>query len=305
MEKVFVIIVTYNATKWVQQCFSSLQNSSIKLQTIVVDNNSSDRTVQLIKNDFPEVTLIESKDNLGFGKANNLAIKKALDAGADSFFLLNQDAWVEEDTIEKLQIALRENPDYGILSPLHFNGEGNLLDYKFYKYITQEGGREMYSSIITKTRPFVHEVSFVNAAAWLVSKSCLEKVGAFDPLFSHYGEDVNFIYRLHFHQLKVGVLSDTKAFHDREDRVFETKRKSVERAVIDCLSTCSDLSKELDSQVAKQKKILISKRIKSLIKGDFNNYQYYGKVLSLFLKKLAQLKLSREVNQEVGLKYLN
>ena len=76
--KIYLIIVTYNAMKWAERCFSSLRKSSVPVHTIVVDNGSNDGTQEFIKTQFPEVEFIQSAKNLGFGKANNLGIEKSL-----------------------------------------------------------------------------------------------------------------------------------------------------------------------------------------------------------------------------------
>src|SRR5688500_16413925 len=99
---VYVVIVTYNGIKWVEECFSSLRNSAYPIQTIVIDNGSTDGTIELVARNFKEVHLIKSKINLGFGKANNMGIRLAYSNDADFIFLLNQDAWIERDTIGDL-----------------------------------------------------------------------------------------------------------------------------------------------------------------------------------------------------------
>jgi len=118
MSKLFVVIVTYKGQRWYERCFDSLRHSTLPVQTIVVDNASNDGTVEYIKEYFPEIHLIESKENLGFGRANNIAMRYALDNGCDYVFLLNQDAWVEPDTFEKLVDIAERHPDYGIVAPL-------------------------------------------------------------------------------------------------------------------------------------------------------------------------------------------
>src|SRR5215217_5094826 len=131
MPSIFTIIVTYNGAKWITKCLKSLLDSTVPLKIIVIDNGSKDDTREKIRNGFPEVDLIESVFNMGVCKANNTGIKKAYDLGATHFFLLNQDVWVEPDTIEKLVVQQQKNPEYGVLSPLHLNGEGNALDFNF------------------------------------------------------------------------------------------------------------------------------------------------------------------------------
>ncbi len=100
MPQIYFIIVTYNAMPWAERCFSSLQNSSVPVQTIVVDNGSTDGTQDFLKNIFPEIEFLQSSENLGFGKANNLGIEMAYKKGADFFYLMNQDAWIFEDTVQ-------------------------------------------------------------------------------------------------------------------------------------------------------------------------------------------------------------
>lgn len=133
--KVFVVVVTYNGLKWVDSCFSSLRNSTIPLQTIVVDNGSTDDTLKLVEKNFPEVHIVKTGKNLGFGKANNVGMEIAYQQGADYVFLLNQDAWIEPDAVEALVAAHRKYPAYGIISPIHMNGAGDALDYGFSNYI--------------------------------------------------------------------------------------------------------------------------------------------------------------------------
>ena len=81
--KIYCIVITYNGSKWIDKCFGSLVSSTIPLDIIAVDNGSSDGTLEIIHQKFPEVNTIEAHQNLGFGSANNVGIKKAYDAGAD------------------------------------------------------------------------------------------------------------------------------------------------------------------------------------------------------------------------------
>ena len=81
--KLFVIIVTYKGKQWYDRCFTSLRESTVPVQTIVVDNASEDGSVEYIREHYPEIVLMENKENLGFGQANNLAMRYALDHDCD------------------------------------------------------------------------------------------------------------------------------------------------------------------------------------------------------------------------------
>jgi GT2 family glycosyltransferase len=180
---------------------------------IVIDNNSQDNTVAIIRDQFPQVIVHQAGFNLGFGQGNNLGFKMGLDWEADFFFLLNQDAWVEGNCLLDLcNISLR-NPEYGVLSPMHWNRNKTDLDHGFKLHVSRNGE---LARIIGGESKDVHSVSFVNAAAWLVSKACLLKVGGFAPLFYHYGEDDDYVNRASYYGFKVGVCPLSTIIHDRE-----------------------------------------------------------------------------------------
>lgn len=215
MEKVFTIIVTYNGMKWLEKCLSSLRNSTYPTEVVVVDNGSTDGSIDFIREHFPEVHLMESKENLGFGKANNKGISYALKQEADYFFLLNQDAYVFPDTIGNLLNNFKENPEYGVISPIQL--KRNLeVETIFHSYIA------CYPHLLGGYNPLqdykneVLPIKFTNAALWMISKSCIEKVGGFSPLFYHYGEDVDYTNRIKFHHFKNGISCNAFGIHDRE-----------------------------------------------------------------------------------------
>lgn len=94
--RVLAIIVSYNFVGWMKRCLGSLRCSELPVDVVVIDNFSTDDTVQMIKKNYPEVRLICSNENLGFGRANNIGLRIALEENYDAAFLLNQDAWVEK-----------------------------------------------------------------------------------------------------------------------------------------------------------------------------------------------------------------
>ena len=103
---IFFVIVTYNAMPWVDRCLESALNGTKSAEIVVVDNVSKDNTVEYIKANYPQVHLFPQTENLGFGAANNLGIRYALEQGADFVYLLNEDAWIEKNTLEILGICL-------------------------------------------------------------------------------------------------------------------------------------------------------------------------------------------------------
>ena len=219
--KIIAIVVTYNGIKWYERCFGSLRSSNIPVQTVVIDNSPSDETTEYIKKNYPEIHLVKSAENLGFGKANNIGLRYAIEQKADFVLLLNQDAWIKPDTIEKLATAMDTDSRFGILSPVHLTGTEGKLDHGFSKYFNRDYPTVPGPDLMPQKDEagHIYPVSFVNAAIWLMSRDCLNDIGGFDPLFPHYGEDYNYITRLRFHKYKIGILSSAYAIHDRDSEL--------------------------------------------------------------------------------------
>lgn len=204
-KKVFVVIVTYNGARWIDKNITSLLNSSYPVGIIAIDNNSTDNSVALLEG-YPQVNLIKSPENLGFGKANNIGMRKALDKGADYIFLLNQDAWVFNDTIHRLVEVMEGDQKIGVLSPAHYLADETTLDGNFKTYLNRSVPLNTDGLFVTK---------FVNAAAWMLSRECVQKVGVFEPLFSHYGEDRNYCDRVLYHGFSIIIDTNSRVVHDR------------------------------------------------------------------------------------------
>ena len=218
ISKVFVIIVTYNGKQWYDRCFGSLRTSEIPVQVIVIDNASSDDTVSYIKTNFPEIDLIESNQNIGFGQGNNKGIRCALDNGVDYVFLLNQDAWIQPNTISELVKIHNENSEFGILSPIHLNAEKTAIEKGLMHYIADYKitSTDLINDLYFKSCKDVYIVKYINAAAWLLPRSTIENIGGFDPIFYHYGEDDNYLQRVQYHGLKIGICPEISICHDTE-----------------------------------------------------------------------------------------
>ena len=221
--KVFVIVVSYKGQRWYEHCFSSLRASSVPVKTIVIDNASNDGTVEYIKTYFPEIILVESKKNLGFGKANNLGLRYALDHGADYAFLLNQDAWIEPDTLEKLINIHSRHPEYGIVGPVQTNADKTKVLDGVIKFLINPDNvnKELFSDLLMGIQKEIYPVAEINAAAWLLPRETLETIGGFDPIFLHYGEDWNYLSRVLYHKMKVGLTPGVKVVHDCKERVSQ------------------------------------------------------------------------------------
>jgi GT2 family glycosyltransferase len=212
---VWAIIVCYNGGSLLRKCLESLLRSTTPVAVVVIDNGSTDGSIRLIQKEFPAIRLVLSPENLGFGRANNAGIQLALQGGAEHVFLLNQDAWVEPETLSHLIGLSRQHPDLGILSPVHLNADGSALDYGFANYLRADRCPGFISDLYVRHLQDYYILPFVNAAAWLLPRHSLEKVGGFNPVFFMYGEDMDLCHRVRFHGLRIGVVPRAVIYHAR------------------------------------------------------------------------------------------
>ena len=219
-ESCWTVIVHYNGAEWIERCLNSFSKTKYQDKIIVVDNCSTDKEgLQIITNKFPKILLLRLNENIGFGRANNVGIELAIEKKAKYIFLLNQDAWMcEDNTIENLVQVANENPDFGIVSPIHFNSTQTALDQGFGAYLANIKDAELLSDIFLRKFKNIYEIPFVNAAAWLLNIKNFEKIGFFDPDFFMYGEDTDLINRVLYHHNKLGITPLANICHAREYR---------------------------------------------------------------------------------------
>lgn len=212
--KVFAVVVTYNAMRkdWIRKCIDSLDKSTTPVNPIVIDNDSKDDTVQFVKNNYKHVVCLPQNKNLGFGQANNIGIKYALENNADYVLLLNQDATIADDAIQKMVNA---SMGTALVSPVQRNGDGTTLDKVFYQKIAVAEQNIIEQALINKKVDDICKIGFVSAACWLIPITIIETVGGFNPLFFHYGEDDNYHQRVTFHGFDTLLAADAVMNHDR------------------------------------------------------------------------------------------
>jgi GT2 family glycosyltransferase len=210
---VFIIIVTYNGIDYLKNCLSSLKSQTYSnFKIIICDNASKDGTVEFLTKNYPDLTIIENGRNLGFALANNIAIDSALNQGAEYIFLLNNDAVVESDSLEKLIQAAKENDSIGIIGPM-------VMDLKN-KNIVQEIGMTCdkfgypmpIKSLINKNQT-ISEVFFISGCALLIKKDVLQKIGRFDCSYFMFAEDLDLCWRAQLAGYKIAVNRQSIIYH--------------------------------------------------------------------------------------------
>lgn len=293
---IYAIVVTYNGVRWVDRCFSSFRRSSVPLAPVVVDNGSADGTVACIRCNYPEVKIIRNVCNRGFGQANNAGIRYALQQGADYVLLLNQDAWIFENTVEVLLSAA--TPEYGIVSPVHLDGTGRALDGNFRMFLSANP-MPMLDDFLTGRSGGICPLPFVNAAAWLLSRGAIERVGGFDPLFFHYGEDDNYCQRILYHGLKVGVAPASFICHDSNEKGYLEYPGLRERIFT---VFCADINLT-DEQIEKYRR-QIRRKFYGPHSLEMENADELRNAYSALAGKWKRIRASREANRAGGLNWL-
>jgi GT2 family glycosyltransferase len=198
---VSVVVVTWNALPWLEQCLESVRGREV----VVVDNGSTDGTVAFVRERFPEVRVIE-QENKGMGGGNNAGMR-AVDGRY--FFLLNSDAWVVDDALDQLIAFADEHPEAAVVGPKLLNTDGTLqrsvrgeptlwrlaTEYLFIRKLAPRSKRlnPLYRGDFQHDR--AAEVDWLFGPALLVRREAADAVGLFDEDFFMFSEEVDWMTR--------------------------------------------------------------------------------------------------------------
>ena len=266
IHKILSIIPTYNGKGCIYKCIESLVKSSIKNNILIIDNASTDNTVQIINESFKGLIIKENSENLGFGRAINLGFKYGLESGYDYFLILNQDGELESDTILQLtNFAKGLKPDdWGFISPWNKDSEGNTEHY-FEDNLNKRSGRHA-QTIIGHYK--VIPVDFINAACWLVNPKVIEKLKGFDKRFFMYGEDFDFCNRARYFGYKMYVLPEIVCFHHKLKGDYDDKNKKLEVSLGAFMAFFLNPNERVFSKIEKYCRLHIS-YVKLILTGRF------------------------------------
>ncbi|MBK9290288.1 MAG: glycosyltransferase [Bacteroidetes bacterium] len=236
--KLSVVIVNYNVEHFLEQCLLSVRRAmqGIEGEVFVVDNNSVDGSLRMLRSKFPEVKLIANSANVGFSRANNQAI---VQSQGEYVLLLNPDTVVQDDTFSKTIAFMDAHPEAGGLGVKMLDGQGKFLPESkrglptpmtaFYKIFG-------LSALFPKSRRFgryhlsfldpdqVHEVEILAGAFMLLRRKVLDEIGLLDETFFMYGEDIDLSYRI----IKAGY----KNYYFPLTRIIHYKGESTKKSSV-------------------------------------------------------------------------
>lgn len=238
--KLSIVIVSYNSLSFLRDCLDSIKNNepSASYQITVVDNASSDGTVQIIQKDYPYVRLIASDKNAGFAAANNRAIKSS---NSDYILLINSDCQVYENSIDRLLDFVDERRDAGIAGPRIVNSDGSVqfscrrfpsfFDAGMHSILTNIAPNNPFSrryKLADINRDKISIVDWVSGSCMLIRRAALRETGLMDEKYFMYVEDTDLCFQMWKKGWKVFYFPGAEILHHIGG---STKNKALSGAV--------------------------------------------------------------------------
>jgi GT2 family glycosyltransferase len=215
--KVFVIVVNYNGKETLKSCLKSLFCSDYpNLEVVVVDNNSKDGSIEMVKSQFSRAHYIMLEKNVGFAAGNNQGIRFALEKQAKYVFLLNNDAFVDKNTISQLIQSSKKHHDRVMLSPIIYTAGrlqkrvwfcGGRIDWKHMRAV-----HAPCKDISQKT----YTTEYITGCAMLIPQQIFQNVGLFDEKYFLYYEDVDLCVRAQKEGFSCSVVPTASVSHSEQ-----------------------------------------------------------------------------------------
>ncbi len=250
-----VIIVNYNVKYFLKQCLASVfsserrlaDGSELELDVWVVDNDSVDGSVEMVRNDFPQVHLIENHANMGFARANNQALTQIngqLSVTTDYCLLLNPDTIVEYDTLVRCADFIAVHPDCGGLTVKMIDGDGRFLKESKRGFPTPQASFYKISGLIhlfPRSRRVaayymghlgeddINEIEIMPGAFLMFQREVYDKIGGLDESYFMYGEDIDFSWRI--------ILAGYKNYYFPRTHIIHYKGESTRKGSMNYVYT--------------------------------------------------------------------
>ena len=222
-----IVIVNFNGERFLGKCIDSIREnlSRRKFEMFIVDNNSKDDSVELIKRNYPEVKLIENCSNFGFSYANNQAIVRSR---GKYIMLLNPDTVITQGALDVMMDFMDKNPVVGVAGAKLLNLDGS-IQYSFRRFPTIQyvffGRQSIFRKLFPDnriSRAYMMmdenhskniEVDWVFGTGMMLRRKALEEVGIFDEDYFIFVEDTDLCYRMREENWKVSLVADAVIFH--------------------------------------------------------------------------------------------
>lgn len=233
-----IVVVSFNTKDVLRECLARVDKYSqgIETEVLVVDNNSSDGSVEMISTEFPDFKLIANSENLGFAAGNNVALRIAK---GRYVLLLNSDAYLLDDTLEKTLKYMENNPECGILGVKLISEDGSMqpsarnLPDPLSKFLVMSGlsdrypGSRFFGSPDYKwwNHQEVKEVGWVPGAYFLIRKDVINEIGLLDERYFMYFEEIDYCLHAARSDWKVVFYPDARVIHLGGQSSARTKKR--------------------------------------------------------------------------------
>lgn len=248
---VSICIVNWNTKELLRDCLNSIKERTAGLtcEIIIVDNDSRDESVQMVKSDYPECLIVERKENLGFARGNNEAVKNA---SGKYIFYLNPDTELITNAIYGMFIFLEKNADFGAVGCKLVTSDGEIqftCARTFPTPFNQFSLLAMLNRLFPRSRQLStvemeywdhtdsREIDCLSGACIMARKHIIDGLNGFDDAFFMYAEDVDLCYRIRSEGWKIYYLAEERIFH-HEGASSKKKANRHFSAIMQRVSNC-------------------------------------------------------------------
>jgi len=240
---VYILILSYNSRKWLKKCLDSVYKTRYtNYKIILIDNASTDGSVDYVKNNYPKIIIIRNKKNFGWCKANNIGIQKALEDVPDYIVFLNADILADDaDWLTNLLEFAKNNANYKIYGCIQYeyNAENWDMINNWTKYILFNGNKDVFFMwenlyINSSSNSYYNEKDiinkkyldcyFVQGAAMMVNAELFQKIGKFDETFFIFYDEIDFSRKARLIGYKTALVTASKIKHYGSGDNFSSKK---------------------------------------------------------------------------------
>jgi GT2 family glycosyltransferase len=209
--RVSILVLNWNNWRDTNECLASLQSLEYpNWDAIVLDNGSTDDSIERIRERFPAIEILKLRSNLGFAKGNNAGIRAGLERGAEYVWLLNNDTEVTPQSLSAMIEKAEVNPSVGAVgSVLMYKDRPNEIQLWGGGRVNFWMARPYHFSVPVKDT----EIEYICGASLLISRVALLNIGPLDEDFFMYWEDVDYCFRLRKAGLLLAVAADSTVLH--------------------------------------------------------------------------------------------
>ncbi|MGH9512767.1 MAG: glycosyltransferase family 2 protein [Terriglobales bacterium] len=224
--RISVVVVSWNTKKLVADCLDSLKGAHLSagMEIVLVDNASTDGTVELVRRKFPDVKVIQNSENLGFARANNIGIGFT---SGEYICLINSDVVVPPDCLQKMEAYLSGQPRIGMLGPKMILPDGSIgqscMRFPtpwnwFCRALALDSlfkGSKIFGDFMMSGFAYdrTEDVEVLTGWFWMIRRRAMEEVGLLEEQFFMYGEDIDWPKRFHTHGWRVVFYPEAQAIH--------------------------------------------------------------------------------------------